>query len=104
MNVASALNAAALVAAEKNLTEDDVRAGLIGLFFFVGLFVATYFLWRSMNKQLKKVDAHFEAIDPDEVRQGDALSVQEKIAEGQAAMVRRSRPAADPPAEDDAAV
>ena len=53
----------ALVAAEKVLTEDTVRPGLIGGFFFVALAVATYFLWRSMNKQLRRVDAHFAETD-----------------------------------------
>jgi len=97
----NALSSAAVIAAEKkNLTEVDVSAGLIGLFFFVGLFVATYFLWRSMNKQLKRVDAHFEAIDPAEIRQDEALSVQDKIAESQAAMGRRGRETAEPPAAD----
>ena len=61
------ITASALLAADKVLNEETVRPGLIGLFFFVALFVALYFLWRSMNKQLKKVDAHFaeEAGKPD---------------------------------------
>lgn len=57
------ITAAAVVAADKVLTEETVRPGLIGLFFFVALVVATYFLWRSMNKQLKKVDDHFGEAD-----------------------------------------
>lgn len=53
------IRADAVVAAEKVLTEETVRPGLIGGLFFVLLAVATYFLWRSMNKQLRKVDEHF---------------------------------------------
>jgi len=33
-----------------------VGPGLIGFVLFVGLGVATFFLWRSMNKQLKRID------------------------------------------------
>lgn len=55
----STVAAPALVAAQKALTDANVRPGLIGLFFFVALFVALYFLWRSMNTQLRKVDANF---------------------------------------------
>jgi len=51
------------IAADKALTEDTVRPGLIGLVFFVGLFVAVFFLWRSMNKQLRKVDENFPTDD-----------------------------------------
>jgi len=51
------------MAADKALTEDTVRPGLIGLVFFVGLFVAVFFLWRSMNKQLRKVDQNFPTED-----------------------------------------
>ena len=89
--------AVAIVAAEKNLTEDTVRPGLLGLFFFVALFVATYFLWRSMNKQLKRVDAHFEAeaeageLDPDGTRPAHDVSAQEQIAIDQAALGRVGR-------------
>jgi hypothetical protein len=86
------LTAAALVAADKPaLTEDTVRPGLLGLFFFVALFVATYFLWRSMNKQLKKVDAHFEAEEPDAEHDPDHVSAQEQIAIDQAALGRVAR-------------
>ena len=91
----NAVASAALVAAEKNLTEETVRPGLLGLFFFVALFVATYFLWRSMNKQLKRVDAHFEAEgegpDADGARPSHELSAQEQIAIDQAALGRAGR-------------
>jgi len=92
------VGAFALVAAEKNLTEDTVRPGLIGLFFFVALFVATYFLWKSMNKQLKKVDAHFveegaealaAATGPGGPRRD--ISAQEQIAIDQATLSRLGR-------------
>jgi hypothetical protein len=33
-----------------------VTPGLLGLVIFVALAVATFFLWRSMNKQLKRID------------------------------------------------
>ena len=86
----NAVASAALVAAEKQLTEDTVRPGLLGLVFFVGLFVATYFLWRSMNKQLKRVDAHFaEDEDASEPTAERDTSVQEKIAIDQAELGRR---------------
>lgn len=32
-----------------------VTPGYLGLFFFVALAVAVFFLWRSMNHQLKKI-------------------------------------------------
>ena len=80
----------ALVAAEKQLTEDTVRPGLLGLVFFVGLFVATYFLWRSMNKQLKRVDAHFaEDEDASEPAGERDSSAQEQIAIDQVELGRR---------------
>lgn len=85
-------SAALLAAEEKNITANDLQAGLIGAFFFVAFFVAIYFLWRSMNKQLKRVDAHFEAADPTEApvrRSRDTLSVQDLIAEAQAAQLAR---------------
>ncbi len=41
-----------------------VSPGLLGFVIFTALGVATFFLWRSMNKQLKKID--FE--EPDNVR------------------------------------
>ncbi|MEY2634931.1 MAG: hypothetical protein RIS75_871 [Actinomycetota bacterium] len=34
-----------------------VSPGTIGGLFFVGMAVAVYFLWRSMNGHLKKIDA-----------------------------------------------
>ncbi|MFN8126223.1 MAG: hypothetical protein U0R64_06930 [Candidatus Nanopelagicales bacterium] len=33
-----------------------VGPGLVGFILFVALGVATYFLWRSMNKQLDRID------------------------------------------------
>jgi len=55
----STVTASAVMAADKVLNEDTVRPGILGLGMFLALAVATFFLWRSMNKQLKKVDAHF---------------------------------------------
>jgi hypothetical protein len=53
------VSASAIMAAEKVLTEDNVKPGIIGGVVFFALFIATYFLWRSMNKQLKRVDENF---------------------------------------------
>ena len=54
-----AVSASAVMAADKVLNEDTVRPGLLGLGMFLALAVATFFLWRSMNKQLKKVDENY---------------------------------------------
>ena len=51
--------AAAAAVADTSPNPNSVQPGLLGLGCFVALAVATYFLWRSMNKQLKRVDDHF---------------------------------------------
>jgi hypothetical protein len=61
------VSATAIMAAEKVLTEDNVKPGIIGGIVFLALFVVTYFLWRSMNRHLKTVDANFEEAAPKHV-------------------------------------
>ncbi len=39
-----------------DIDPDRVSPGMLGLVFFLLLAVALFFLWRSMNHQLKKVD------------------------------------------------
>jgi hypothetical protein len=49
----------------------DVKPGWIAFWLIVALGAATYFLWRSMNKQLRKIDvpprdsAESDAAPPD---------------------------------------
>lgn len=45
-----------IVAMSGRDSSDWVGPGLIGLAVILGLLVAVFFLWRSMNKQLKRVD------------------------------------------------
>jgi hypothetical protein len=59
----SALSTAVLLAAEVTPDESTVRPGPIAFLIFIGLAVATFFLWRSMNKQLKKVPPTFDGDD-----------------------------------------
>ena len=40
----------------RELNDDIVRPGWLGFGVFLGLVVAAFFLFRSMNRQLKKVD------------------------------------------------
>ena len=40
----------------RELDPTVVSPGLVGLFFFVALFVAVFFLMRSMVKQLRRID------------------------------------------------
>lgn len=48
----------------RELTDAIVRPGWLGLLVFLGLAVASYLLFRSMNRQLKKVDFVEEPITP----------------------------------------
>ena len=48
----------------RELTDAIVRPGWLGLLVFLALAVASYFLFRSMNRQLKKVDFEEEPIAP----------------------------------------
>lgn len=60
---------AAVPAADPSAPAEPVRyvdpsivgPGLIGFIMFVALAVAVFFLWRSMNKQLKRID--FDEVD-----------------------------------------
>lgn len=57
----NSLSTAVLLAAEVAPDDSKVRPGAIAFALFIGLAVATFFLWRSMNKQLKKVPKSFDA-------------------------------------------
>ena len=46
------------------ITQQNVSPGAIGLIIFVSLGLGTFFLWRSMNKQLKRIDFD-EGVQPD---------------------------------------
>jgi hypothetical protein len=56
----SLLSTAVVVAAEVAPDEDKVTPGAIGFFVFLAFAVATFFLWRSMNRHLKRVPPSFE--------------------------------------------
>lgn len=45
-------------------TDDKDRASPIGLFVVLALCVAVYFLWKSMNRHLKKLPESFDAAAP----------------------------------------
>ena len=47
----------------RELNDDIVRPGWIGFIVFIALAVASYFLFRSMNRQLKKVTFEEEPLD-----------------------------------------
>ena len=55
----SVLSTTVLLAAEVAPEESTVRPGPIAFAIFVLLAVATFFLWRSMNRHLKKVPPTF---------------------------------------------
>ena len=40
----------------ETITQENVSPGAIGLVIFIALGLGTFFLWRSMNKQLKRID------------------------------------------------
>jgi hypothetical protein len=56
VEVAHALVAAAEDPDGNIVTRDSVSPGGIGFFLFLLLGVGTFLLWRSMNKQLKRID------------------------------------------------
>ena len=47
---------------------EEVRPGLLGFLVIAALGVVTYLLWRSMNRQLRKVDFGDRPEDSDEER------------------------------------
>jgi hypothetical protein len=47
----------------RQLNDDIVRPGWIGFGVFIALAVASYFLFRSMNRHLKKVNFEEEPLD-----------------------------------------
>jgi hypothetical protein len=44
------------------VNEDTATPGLWGLFFFLALAVAVFFLWRSMNRQLSRISVDDDAV------------------------------------------
>jgi len=56
-----------VLADEASLTNVIDKAGPIALFFVFALGAALYFIWKSMNKQLKKVDENIP-VDPPKVQ------------------------------------
>lgn len=45
------------------MNPDQVSAGLLGFVVFVFLAGASFLLWRSMNKQMRRVPESFDVID-----------------------------------------
>ncbi len=54
---------ATMLVEERVLDEETVSPGLLGFGVFLLLVLATFFLVRSMNKQLRKVPPKFEGED-----------------------------------------
>ncbi len=50
-------------ASPKPLTDDTVRPGWLGFGVFIVLAIAAFLLFRSMNRQIKKIDFVEEPID-----------------------------------------
>ena len=57
--------AAVSVVLAKAPPADKVKPGLLGFLVVLALGVVTYLLWRSMNRQLRKVDFEEGAAPPD---------------------------------------
>ena len=55
----------------ETITQENVSPGAIGLVIFILLGLGTFFLWRSMNKQLKRIDFD-EGVQP-----ADAVDVRD---------------------------
>ena len=55
--------------------EDKVQPGWLGFFVVLGLGIVTFLLWRSMNKQLKRVNFEASPTDSadDEAGKGDGV-------------------------------
>lgn len=98
LDSAVALPAGILPAADPGPTPEPVRyvdpqivgPGFIGFVIFVALAVAVFFLWRSMNRQLSRID--FE--DPTDTRPVNAPFTVADRADAKAASSAGSRPAA----------
>ena len=56
-----------VLADEASLTNVIDKAGPIALLFVFALGAALYFIWKSMNKQLKKIDENIP-LDPPKVQ------------------------------------
>ena len=51
--------------------EDKVQPGWLGFFVVLGLGIVTYLLWRSMNKQLKRVNFDSRPADGEDSEPGE---------------------------------
>jgi hypothetical protein len=49
----------------RQLSPDQVTPGFLGLASFLFLVVAVYFIWRSMNRQIKRIDFDESGADSD---------------------------------------
>lgn len=56
-----------VLAEDSSLTNVVDKAGPIALLFVFALGIALYFIWKSMNKQLKKVDKNIP-LDPPQIQ------------------------------------
>lgn len=79
----------------ETITQENVSPGAIGLVIFIALGLGTYFLWRSMNKQLKRIDFD-EGVSP-----GDAIDVRDSARSGAAPTQADSPAGGSAPAPED---
>jgi hypothetical protein len=68
------------LAAASSSTLNDVEPGLLGFLVVAGLGVVLVFLFRSMNKQFKKLPPPEEPGEPDQARDQDQAGGQETSA------------------------
>ena len=64
---------------------DGGKGSPIGLFVVLLLVIAVYFLWRSMNKQMKKIDPELPAGPDDRLQARDRLLTTEAVERGEQA-------------------
>lgn len=64
------------------ITEESTSPGAVGFFLFLALGVGTFLLWRSMNKQLKRVDFDESAIDESAIDAGRVVDVTDAATAG----------------------
>jgi hypothetical protein len=81
--------------AGETITQENVSPGFIGLAFFLSLGLGTFLLWRSLNKQLKRIDFD-EGVQP-----GDAIDVRDSTRAASAATGAESSETVPPPVSED---
>jgi hypothetical protein len=64
---------------------DTVNAGWWGFLGLLFLSIAVFFLWKSMNTQLKRVQFDEVPVDPDDAADVDAVAAAEGGTDGDAA-------------------